>query len=216
MLYLAKGNSGLISDDGGTTWKRISLDASPSFVYTNDGALSNTLLAFSETAVYRIDKQSHTIVKAALPSKMSPAFSFTGGKKRGSDETIFYALHNRAPVVQGEDFGETEVWISTDGGMNWEQTSDDISNNRHNGVAPSYAMIAAAEDDAAHAYVVTDRYMEKEEDGALLHWYGALKTGDGGQQWRWVWKGGGGSGRYGVKDGKGVENLADAWVEDAF
>src|SRR5690606_19677206 len=99
---------------------------------------------------------------------------------------------------------------------NWQRTSDDISNNRQNNAPPSYSLIAAAEDDAAHAYVVTDRYMEADEEGTMRHWYGSLKTGDAGETWKWVWKGGGGSGRYGVKDGKGVENLTDSWVEDAF
>ena len=49
-----------------------------------------------------------------------------------------------------------------------------------------------------------------------MHWYGALKTSDSGNSWDWVWKGGGGSGQYGVKDGIGVSNLTDAWSEKAF
>ena len=44
----------------------------------------------------------------------------------------------------------------------------------------------------------------------------ALKTRDTGLTWNWVWKGGGGSGQYGVKDGKGVSNLSDAWAQEAF
>jgi photosystem II stability/assembly factor-like uncharacterized protein len=49
-----------------------------------------------------------------------------------------------------------------------------------------------------------------------LYWYGVLKTNNAGNNWEWVWKGGGGSGQYGVKDGTGVANLKDGWVEKAF
>ena len=45
---------------------------------------------------------------------------------------------------------------------------------------------------------------------------GLLKPETTAVTWNWVWKGGGGSGQYGVKDGKGVSNLSDAWAEKAF
>lgn len=214
-LYFAKGNSIFVTHNAGSSWQRIPLGEEPIFIYSNQNLLNDTLLIFSETSVFLLNKRTQEFRRADLPTSMVPAYSFTGGQKGGSKELVFYALHNPTAIVPGEAFGETQIWISNDG-QNWQRTSDDISNNRQNNAPPSYSLIAAAEDDAAHAYVVTDRYMEADEEGTLRHWYGSLKTGDAGETWKWVWKGGGGSGRYGVKDGKGVENLTDSWVEDAF
>jgi photosystem II stability/assembly factor-like uncharacterized protein len=76
-------------------------------------------------------------------------------------------------------------------------------------------MIACAEADAAQVYAVCNRYEDKTGD-KLKYWYGALKSDDAGKSWHWTWKGGGGSGQYGVKDGIGVQNLTDAWAEKAF
>ncbi len=36
------------------------------------------------------------------------------------------------------------------------------------------------------------------------------------RSWQWCWKGGGASGKYGVKDGKDAANLTDAWTAKAF
>ena len=54
---------------------------------------------------------------------------------------------------------------------------------------------------------MTTGYSEKKDD-KTLRWYGALRTGDSGNTWEWVWKYGG--------DLKSVSNLKDAWVEKAF
>ncbi|MGH2565756.1 MAG: WD40/YVTN/BNR-like repeat-containing protein, partial [Ginsengibacter sp.] len=70
--------------------------------------------------------------------------------------------------------------------------------------------------DAGNAYVITNDYLERKDEGKLLHWNGALKTNDAGASWHWVWKGGGGSGVYGVQDAQDASNLKDAWVDKAF
>src|SRR5690606_37259130 len=98
---------------------------------------------------------------------------------------------------------------------NWKRMEEPTITNATSGIRPSYSMISCAEFDAGKAYVVTNRYKERKDD-KLIYWYGSLKTNDIGQNWDWVWKGGGGSGQYGVKDGVGVKNLTDAWTEEAF
>jgi photosystem II stability/assembly factor-like uncharacterized protein len=77
-------------------------------------------------------------------------------------------------------------------------------------------MIACAAFDADKLYVVTNRYIERKPNGDSSYWYGALHSNDAGNHWQWVWKGGGGSGKYGVKDGTDAANLKDAWVNKAF
>jgi photosystem II stability/assembly factor-like uncharacterized protein len=146
---------------------------------------------------------------------MTPAFSFSGGTVENTDEVILYALHHDTSKTIQEEFGYTDLWTSRDIGKTWTRIDNGTINNERFGMKPSYSMVACAELDAAQAYVVCNRYEEKNGDKPV-HWYGALKTGDSGVTWNWVWKGGGGSGQYGVKDGIGVSNLSDAWTEKAF
>ncbi|HTE31925.1 MAG TPA: hypothetical protein VK666_16200, partial [Chryseolinea sp.] len=128
---------------------------------------------------------------------------------------IFYALHHDPKEEIQEEFGHSEVWKSTDRGTTWIRLQSPAVTNAASGIKPSYSMIACAEFDAGRAYLVSNRYEEKKA-GKMIFWYGAMKTSDAGDQWDWVWKGGGGSGQYGVKDGVGVANLKDAWTEKAF
>jgi hypothetical protein len=76
--------------------------------------------------------------------------------------------------------------------------------------------VVCAENDAANAYVVSNNYEVKSRNKTSTFWYGALKTGDSGKSWNWVWKGGGGSGQYGVQDAQDADNLEDSWVHKAF
>ncbi|MEJ0031657.1 MAG: hypothetical protein WDO15_15335 [Bacteroidota bacterium] len=142
---------------------------------------------------------------------MSPAFSFTAGTVKNTDNVILYALHQDQSKTVQEEFGYTELWTSNNNGATWTKVSDPTINNDVNKIKPSYSMVSCSEFDADHAYVVCNRYEETSK-----HWYGALKTSDAGKTWSWVWKGGGGSGQYAVKDGQDAANLNDAWVQKAF
>ena len=100
-------------------------------------------------------------------------------------------------------------------GKTWEQNHDPIVCNGEN-EPPTYSKLAASENNASSVYVVTSSYQEERNDGTTVIWFGHLKSTDAGRSWKWVWKGGGGSGQYGVKDGKDAPNLKDAWVQKAF
>lgn len=214
-LYFSMGNAFYYSDDGGKTFNRKDLQFRIDFIYTNSTTLKDSVLIFTTNSIYAFKKTSKELEQRSLPSMMSPAFSFTGGRVKGGDQVILYALHYDQSKEIEEEFGHTEIWTSHDEGATWRKLTDETINNDRFKTMPSYAMISCSEFDAQHAYVVCNRYEEKAGD-KVVHWYGALKTSDSGSHWNWVWKGGGGSGQYGVRDGIGVSNLKDAWTEKAF
>ena len=215
-VYFTMGRFFFYSADAGVTWKRDELPERIISLYSNGSNLKNKVYLFSAGAVYVFNKTSRAIAKQALPAAMQPAFSFTAGVRKHSGQLVLYALHHDLRQEVDAEFGYTEVWRSANNGLSWQPLKDSIVTNRRNGSKPSFSMIVCAAFDADNAYVVSNRYIEKRNTAGSSYWYGALKTGDAGNHWQWVWKGGGGSGKYGIKDGKDAANLKDAWVSNAF
>ncbi|HUQ64632.1 MAG TPA: hypothetical protein VM101_00655, partial [Flavitalea sp.] len=211
-IFIAMGASLLASNDNGNTWKKFPVKENIISLYTNKEEL---LFIFTGTSLYTFNKTTGALQQNDLPPSMSPAFSYAAGTLKGSDKMIVYALHHdKNQPIEGE-FGYSEIWTSDDQGKSWNRITDPTIMNAASKINPSYSMIACAETDAAQAYAVCNRYEDKTST-SLKYWYGALKTNDAGKSWQWTWKGGGGSGQYGVKDGIGVQNLTDAWAEKAF
>ena len=215
-IYFSTGNFFFYSADNGNTWKKENLQQPIDFIYTNAVHLKNEVYIFTEQSMYIFQKSTGQFNPKKLPASMSPAYSFTGGTLLQNGEMIFYALHNGADDNTEDEFGNTEVWTSDDKGETWKQLDHPLLSNKKDGIKPSYSMIKCAEFDAGQAYLVCNKYEEKKDAFTSIYWYGAIKTNDAGKEWNWVWKGGGGSGQYAVKDGIGVANLKDAWVEKAF
>jgi photosystem II stability/assembly factor-like uncharacterized protein len=214
-IYFSMGKSFYYSKDHGATFKRKDLQSPIDFIYTNAGGMKDDVTLFTPTSIVTFHKQSEAIEEKQLPSEMSPAFSFTAGAIQNGDQVIMYALHQDQSKTINEEFGYTDLWKSSDKGATWSKVDDSTINNDVNKIKPSYSMVSCSEFDAAHAYVVCNRY-EEDSAGKRRHWYGALKTSNTGKTWNWVWKGGGGSGQYAVKDGTDATNLKDAWVQKAF
>ena len=215
-VYFSMGNQFFYPDNSPERWQKASLDETVDYIYSSRKAPENDVYIFTRSAVGIFNKKSHSILSKKLPDQMSPAFSFTAGTVKSSDKVIFYALHHDASQEINGEFGYSEVWISTDLGDSWKRVMDDVVINSASGIKPSFSMITCAESDAEKAYLITNRYEETGTGKKFRYWYGALKTSDAGNRWEWVWKGGGGSGKYGVRDGSGVANLKDAWAEKAF
>jgi photosystem II stability/assembly factor-like uncharacterized protein len=218
-LWFTMGLYLFYTNDSCRSWERVSLPQEIDYIYTNLTNIKDEVYLFAADSVYVMNKTSLRIFPKKLPKAMAPAFSFTGGIKKENGKVVFYALHHDTSMeIQGEsgELGHTEIWKSEDLGDTWHQITDPVITNNAAGIKPSYSMISCAEFDAGHAYLVSNRYEERDSRSGFRYWYGALKTSDGGKSWNWVWKGGGGSGQYAVKDGVGVSNLQDAWVEKAF
>lgn len=215
-LYFSMGPLFFYSFDDGKTWKKEDLEQRVEYLYTNSSSAKDQVYISTVDAIIIFDKSAKTFSLKKLPKEMAPAFSFSSGTVANSDKMIFYALHHDANQVIDGEFGYSEVWFSDDQGETWKHLQNSVVTNEKSGIKPSYSMISCAEYDAEQVYLVSNRYEEKSGGEKPLYWYGALKSNDKGENWKWVWKGGGGSGQYGVKDGIGVANLKDAWVEKAF
>lgn len=221
-IYFSLHNYFFYTQDGGKSWNRIKFENNIDFIYTNTTSLKQEVYAFTSTDVNVIDKTTWTASSLSFPTQMQPAFSITGGTIKEDGNTIFYALHNDESLKVHGGESPTTLWVSRDMGKNWEQNTEDMIMNTQNPI-PTYSMLSAAENDAAHVYLVASSYQEKKTDarlparqGTFSHWFGAFKSADAGKSWEWVWKSGGGSGKYGVLDGTDAPNIKDAWVQKAF
>ena len=215
-LYFSMGSYFFYTINSGVTWKREKLQHRIDYLYTNNSSAKKEVYIFTEEAIYIFDKLSQRITRKEIPTFMLPAFSVTAGTIKDSDSMVFYALHHDTKQEISGEFGYSQVWTSVDHGETWTKLMDALITNQHEGINPSYSMIACAELDASQAYVVCNRYEERDKGKSLANWYGALKTNDAGKNWEWAWKGGGGSGQYAVKDGRDAPNLNDAWAAEAF
>ena len=214
-LYFSLHNYFFYTQDDGISWGRMKFESNIDFIYTNTTSLKNEVYVFTSTEVNVIDKSTWTGSSVSFPTQMQPAFSITGGTIKEEGNTIFYALHNDESLRGQGGIAPTTLWISRDLGLTWGQDQHPVISNSNKEI-PTYSQLAASENDAANVYVVTSSYQEQKDDGTIAHWYGTIKSSDAGKSWKWVWKGGGGSGQYAVKDGKDTPNLKDAWVQKAF
>ncbi len=213
-VYFNIGSWFYYSLDDGKSWNRNDCLFPIDFIYTNASSAINEVYIFTEQAVWTFDKKSALLKEQKLPDIVRNAFSFTGGTQAGTDELVFYTIRHDPSKEINEEFGYSTIWRSVDKGASWLQVTDTVITNANSGILPSFSMIRCSELDAGKVYVVTNRYLQQ-NDTTKLYWYGALNTVDG-DTWQWCWKGGGGSGRYGVKDGQDADNLNDAWVKQAF
>lgn len=214
-IYFTMAGYFYYSYDDGQSWSKQNLGQPLDYLYTDNGKSKNEVYIFSSDSIFIFNKLSQSIIRKAIPKAMSPAVSFTAGAKKGSGQIVFYALHQVKLKEDEYGFGHTEIWFSDDMGGSWAPVKDPLITNENAGSKPSYIKLVCSEMDADKVYVVANQYQEK-KDNKTLNWYGALKTNNGGQSWNWVWKGGGGSGVYGVQDATDAENLNDAWVHKAF
>lgn len=215
VIFFSIYNHFFYTRDGGITWAKLSLDQNIDFIYTNTAALKEKVYAFTTTGLHIIDKKTWDDTFTPFHESMQPAFSVSGGITEGEEQAVFYALHNDESLRGDGGVAPTSLWISRNSGKSWEQNQHPIvSNDAYE--LPTYATLAASENNASSVYVVTSSYQEKKPDGTVVYWFGIIKSEDGGVSWKWVWKGGGGSSQYGVRDGFDVSNLEDAWVKQAF
>jgi len=214
-LYFSINNHLYYSSDRGGSWGKIKLDKTVDFIYSNTSELREKVYVFSTNGLYVIDKSTMDYTFTLFPEKMQPAFSISGGITGVEGNTVFYALHNDESLSKDGGVAPTTLWISRNSGKTWEQDHNPIVNNEKYDL-PTYAKLAASENNAASVYLVTSSYQGEKQNGTLVFWFGIIKSDDAGKSWKWAWKGGGGSSQYGVRDGKGPDNLKDAWVHEAF
>jgi hypothetical protein len=216
VLYFSMGSNFFYSADAAKSFIKIPLTHHIDYLYTNAGNAKDEVYIFSATTIYIFNKLTTKITERPLPAAVSPAMSFSAGTIKNSQSTLIYALHHKYNKQHPWDFGPGELYISKDLGLTWNLLLDPTITNDSAALTPSFTVVNCAEFDAAKAYVVTNRYQQKNAQHKLIDWYGTIGTSDAGASWHWVWKGGGGSGQYGVQDAADAPNLQDAWVHKAF
>jgi len=217
-IYFAMGPWLYYSMNTGKTWKQHQLGSEIQVIYVAPPPRTDSanIFVFTADSLFILEPQSGKLISKSLPPAFVPAFSIAAGKDTVLGKTYFYALHQESKENPNDEFGSTQVIRSLDEGEHWEEIQYPRITNLSTGSRPSYSMVACAAFDARQAYLVCNRYQEKRPLAEPSFWYGVLKTMNGGADWDWVWRGGGGTGQYGVKDGVSPGNLNDAWVDKAF
>ncbi len=215
VIYFSSGKNLFVSQDQGASWSRIELDSNINFIYTNTTSAKEKLFVFTNLNINVVEKNTWKTTSTVFPKDMSPVFKATGGTLKEDGKTVFYALHHNIQPKSRADIVPTSLWVSEDLGKTWVENQHEVVAN-NSGPTPMFSDIKAAENDATHVYMVTSSYKEQNPNGEVSHWFGAVKSSDLGKSWQWVWKGGGGSGKYGMMDGSDAPNLKDAWVHKAF
>ena len=164
-IYFSMGSSFFYTENDGDSWKHIDLGHPVDFIYTNASVLQEQVYVFTSHEIHILNKKTKEMKTEPLPDKMTPAFSTTGGIMVNSKEVVFYTLHNVPDEKAGQEFNYSEVWISKDLGKSWDIAGDPQLNNNKFGIKPSFSRLSSAEHDAAHTYIVCNRYEEKKEDG---------------------------------------------------
>lgn len=213
-IYFAMGSYFFYSFDDGQSWDKQKIRERIAGMYTNSYELKTDVYLFTTSAIYVFNKITNVISEQLLPVELVPADSWAAGTVKPENNTIFYALHHQSD--QSKSLDGDAVWITSDLGQHWkEMPASDIVHSVP-GLYAGFSKIVCSEHDAAKAYIICDRFEERGNIDSIVNWYGVLKTMDSGQTWHWVWKGGGGSGVYGIQDAIDAPNLNDAWAHHAF
>ena len=197
-IYFSVGALLFYSVDGGASWAKKEFAGVLEYVYCGVGS---GLVLFSADSLFVLDRQMRVLAVRGYPDAMRPAAHFAAGAVKNGSGMVFYGLRH-------EEGGAAAVWVSRDGGRHWTAGSFPFGT--------SASAIACAEYDAANAYIVVDRMEERRPGGSAPVYYGVFRSSDAGRRWSWVWKGGGGSGQYGVPDAQNPANLRDGWAGKAF
>ena len=214
-IYFSINNYFFYTIDGGASWSKLAYNDTIDYIYTNKTNAKEKIYVFTSSNVNIIDKNTWQTITIDYPEQMKPAFSISGGVIKETGNAIFYGLHNDE---LNKDYGgnsPSTLWTSKDFGATWIQNETSIIVNNQN-TLPTYSSLATAEYDAKNVYLITRNYPEKMENGNISNWVGTIKSSNGGKTWKWVWKSGGGLGKYGISDGVDAANIKDAWAHKAF
>ncbi|UCF38281.1 MAG: hypothetical protein JSU96_05370 [Acidobacteriota bacterium] len=119
-------------------------------------------------------------------------------------------------IRQDNREGDGGLLTSLDRGRSWRAVEPIDPPAEAEGRRPSFNYVATSRADGRVAYLVCNRSWELNERGEVGLWYGILKTVDAGESWDWVYRAGGGSEDYTIRDGWAAENVKDSWVREAF
>ena len=209
------GATVFMSTDRGATWSEAArLDAGIAGLFCAPKA-PQELYAISAKTTFVLSLDGEVTAKLALPEELVPATSVATGWDENNNDMRIYAVASSI-YREGKSGGG---FVSHNGGKTWSRFDDRLvaeASTPADSVKPSFNYIATSSMDSRTAYMACDRFIDKNPLGETGLWYGIFKTTDGGESWQWVYKEGGGSADYTVRDGYMAENLDDSWSSVAF
>ena len=214
-IYMGMGGYLLCSTDAGHTWTAIAaLDGSILALYSHVSLRG--AIAFTSRSLYKVARDTRQIARQDLSGPVGEITAVAAGHVPETNATRVYAL--TASTWDGEKLAGG-IHISDDSGNTWRLSSSGLTDNLAHfpdDEGPGFAAIACAANDSRAAYVICDCHFEDRAGSEPGLWYGALKTADAGATWQWVYRAGGGSADYTVRDGQEAANVRDSWVREAF
>ncbi|MDP6016898.1 MAG: hypothetical protein QGI32_12430 [Candidatus Latescibacteria bacterium] len=204
------------STDRGATWGRRATFQAPVSGLFCASSEPERVYAVTTMAVHTLTLDGETETEQALPEGVRPAIRVAAGWDEANDSLRVYAVSG----IEGEGGDhEGRGFVSHDGGITWERFDHRLAAAASvpaDDVGLSFACAVTSPTKSLTAYAVCDRFMDSNERGEAGTWYGILKTIDGGLNWEWVCKEGGGTGGYSVQDGVVADNVTDSWCSEAF
>jgi hypothetical protein len=209
-VMAALGSRVFASLDDGKTWQLAAELAGQVLRLLPEGPDSRRVLVVTRETVLTLDAATLEVVhhEAGLPEQLAPLAWIDGGAPMDSGGLEFWALR------EGRRGMPSALYRSTGGWSSWQEVTPAPSAGSPR--PSSFSHLAAAPSSPGVAYVVCSAEWVARASGEPGLWYGILRTDDGGNSWRWVYRAGGGSSDYTIRDGQEAENLRDSWVKEAF
>lgn len=206
------------SEDDGTSWKVAAEFSSPIVKLVSPLVEDERVFVVCSDSYSILSRETHEVIQASreMPEEMTPLSQIDFGQDPESKELRFWGVS--AAPRGGASKG---VFLSEDDLESWREVSPPLPEieleGEFRGISSvAFQYVATSQADSRVAYLICDRFLERRPNGEIGLWYGILKTTDSGANWDWVYKAGGGSPDYTVRDGAKAENVRDSWVEEAF
>ncbi len=205
------------SNDEGRSWNLTVRMEHPILRFVSQPEDLSRAFIFTRNSYAVLDLESDQLEaqEEALEAQVTPVSWVDAGLDPELNRVRLWAI--RRTSRQGGDPGS--VFTSSDFGQSWDKVNPvppSESEKMENPRSASFNHIATSHQNGRTAYLVCDRAFERNARGQLGLWYGILRTDDAGKNWRWVYRAGGGSPDYTVRDGWKAENVNDSWVREAF
>lgn len=196
--------------DGGRRWQAAATLSHPVMRLLPETGDGRRVRAVTRQTMLTLDATDHHVAEpeSPLPEHLRPLDWIDVGAAGESGEMEVWALRTGRP-------GRPSALFRSPAG--WSNFADVTPARSADSPRPStYNHLAASPSSPGVAYLVCAADWQSRPPGEPGLWYGILRTDDGGKQWRWVYRAGGGSEDYTIRDGQEAENLRDSWVREAF